>query len=112
MLPGMQGFEVLRQIPRKVAVAGHHADGPWRGRGSNRWLGNWGPTTIFRNHSIRGNSRRAFKPFWRRSTRNSTTAGQRIILATWNWKENARIARCGNRELELTSLEFDILAYS
>jgi two-component system response regulator CpxR len=46
----------------------------------------------------------------RRSTQNSTTAGERIILGDVELEESARIARCGNRELELTSLEFDILA--
>ena len=60
MLPGIQGFEVLRRIRAKSRLPVIMLTA--RGEDVDRIVG-WKlePTTTFPNHSIRGNSPRAFK---------------------------------------------------
>jgi DNA-binding response OmpR family regulator len=100
MLPGMQGFEVLRQI--LLTARGEDVD---RIVGLEIGADDYLPKP-FNPRELAAR----IQAVLRRSTQNSTTAGERIILGDVELEESARIARCGNRELELTSLEFDILA--
>ena len=103
MLPGMQGFEVLRQIRAKSRLPVIMLTA--RGEDVDRIVGDYLPKP-FNPRELAAR----IQAVLRRSAQNSTTAGERIILGDVELEESARIARCGNRELELTSLEFDILA--
>ncbi len=109
MLPGMQGFEVLRQIRAKSRLPVIMLTA--RGEDVDRIVGlEIGADDYLPKPFNPRELAARIQAILRRSTRNSTTAGERIILGDVELEENARIARCGNRELELTSLEFDILA--
>ena len=109
MLPGMQGFEVLRQIRAKSRLPVIMLTA--RGEDVDRIVGlEIGADDYLPKPFNPRELAARIQAVLRRSTQNSTTAGERIILGDVELEESARIARCGNRELELTSLEFDILA--
>ncbi len=109
MLPGMQGFEVLRQIRARSRLPVIMLTA--RGEDVDRIVGlEIGADDYLPKPFNPRELAARIQAVLRRSTQNSTTAGERIILGDVELEESARIARCGNRELELTSLEFDILA--
>jgi two-component system, OmpR family, response regulator CpxR len=109
MLPGIQGFEVLRQIRAKSRLPIIMLTA--RGEDVDRIVGlEIGADDYLPKPFNPRELAARIQAVLRRSTQNSTTAGERIILGDVELEESARIARCGNRELELTSLEFDILA--
>ena len=109
MLPGMQGFEVLRQIRAKSRLPVIMLTA--RGEDVDRIVGlEIGADDYLPKPFNPRELAARIQAVLRRSAQNSTTAGERIILGDVELEESARIARCGNRELELTSLEFDILA--
>ena len=109
MLPGMQGFEVLRQIRAKSRLPVIILTA--RGEDVDRIVGlEIGADDYLPKPFNPRELAARIQAVLRRSAQNSTTAGERIILGDVELEESARIARCGNRELELTSLEFDILA--
>src|SRR5277367_5192887 len=109
MLPGIRGFEVLRRVRAKSAVPiimlTAHGDDVDRivglGIGADDYL-----PKPFNPRELAAR----IQAVLRRSTQISTTVSEPIVLGDVELEESARIARCGSRELELTSLEFDILA--
>jgi two-component system response regulator CpxR len=105
----MQGFEVLRQIRAKSRLPVIMLTA--RGEDVDRIVGlEIGADDYLPKPFNPRELAARIQAVLRRSAQNSTTAGERIILGDVELEESARIARCGNRELELTSLEFDILA--
>src|SRR6202167_4222761 len=96
MLPGIRGFEALRQIRAKSALPIIMLTA--RDEDIDRILG----------LEIGADDYLA-KPF---NPREVAAAGpQRIILGDVELDESARTVRRGNREVDLTSVEFDLLAY-
>src|SRR5580698_5568189 len=96
MLPGIRGFEALRQIRAKSALPIIMLTA--RDEDIDRILG----------LEIGADDYLA-KPF---NPRELAAAGpQRIILGDVELDESARTVRRGNREVDLTSVEFDLLAY-
>ncbi len=108
MLPGMQGFEVLRQIRANSRLPVIMLTA--RGEDVDRIVGlEIGADDYLPKPFNPRELAARIQAVLRRSTQN-TTVDERIILGDVELEESARIARCGKRELELTSLEFDILA--
>jgi two-component system, OmpR family, response regulator CpxR len=109
MLPGIQGFEVLRQIRTKsrlpiimLTARGEDVD---RIVGLEIGADDYLPKPFNPRELVA-----RIQAVLRRSTQLPPQAADRIVLDDIELEVRARIARCGNLEMELTSLEFDTLA--
>ena len=109
MLPGIQGFEVLRQIRTKSRLPVIMLTA--RGEDVDRIVGleigadDYLPKPFNPRELVA-----RIQAVLRRSTQPPPPAMDRIVLGDVELEIRARIARRGNLEMELTSLEFDILA--
>lgn len=109
MLPGIQGFEVLRQIRAKsrlpiimLTARGEDVD---RIVGLEIGADDYLPKPFNPRELVA-----RIQAVLRRSTQNSPPIADHITLGDVELEIRARTVRRGNREVDLTSLEFDILA--
>src|ERR1700730_7896976 len=109
MLPGIQGFEVLRQIRAKSRLPIIMLTA--RGEDVDRILGleigadDYLPKPFNPRELVA-----RIQAVLRRSTQNSPPIADHITLGDVELEIRARTVRRGSREVDLTSLEFDILA--
>ena len=114
MLPGIRGFEALRQIRAKSALPIIMLTA--RDEDIDRILGlEIGADDYLAKPFNPRELAARIQAVLRRSastTREAAAAGpQRIVLGDVELDESARTVRRGNREVDLTSIEFDLLAY-
>ncbi|HXN20382.1 MAG TPA: response regulator transcription factor [Candidatus Binatus sp.] len=109
MLPGIQGFEVLRQIRAKsrlpiimLTARGEDVD---RIVGLEIGADDYLPKPFNPRELVA-----RIQAVLRRSTQVRPPIADRIVLGDVELETGARIVRRGNRAVDLTSLEFDILA--
>jgi DNA-binding response OmpR family regulator len=114
MLPGIRGFEALRQIRAKSSMPIIMLTA--RDEDIDRILGlEIGADDYLAKPFNPRELAARIQAVLRRSastTREAAAAGpQRIVLGDVELDESARTVRRGNREVDLTSVEFDLLAY-
>ena len=109
MLPGMQGFEVLRQIRAKSRLPVIMLTA--RGEDVDRIVGlEIGADDYLPKPFNPRELAARIQAVLRRSTQNSPTTATASFWATWNWKCARASRAAGTANWNLTSLEFDILA--
>jgi DNA-binding response OmpR family regulator len=112
MLPGIEGFEVLRRIRSRSAVPvimlsarGEDSD---RIRGLETGADDYVPKP-FNPRELAARIHAVLRRASARTEENAQLAPGRIVLGDVALDAGARSVRCGNREVELTSAEFDLL---
>jgi two-component system response regulator CpxR len=112
MLPGIQGYEVLRRIRLRSAIPvimlsarGEDSD---RIRGLETGADDYVPKP-FNPRELAARIHAVLRRASARAEANAPSAPGRIVLGDLMLDAGARSVECGTREVDLTSVEFDLL---
>jgi two-component system response regulator CpxR len=112
MLPGIEGYEVLRRIRSRSSIPvimlsarGEDSD---RIRGLETRADDYVPKP-FNPRELAARIHAVLRRASARAEENARSAPRRIVLGDVALDAGARAVRCGNRGVEFTSVEFDLL---